>query len=262
MAALVARRQRRLLLPLLLLIRAVGGAAPPAARRATADARASGAELRARGFALVRGEVESPLVDAVGAHARGTLDELLARVAAKGGDVLEQRYSFAEVCHRQRLRWDVRLPDTPSWRRLRARALQLAAPAIAEAAGGGGAAGPCRVREAMSGVVISRPGARAQSFHADGNVGGLFSVFVPLLPVRADGDGTQVRRAARAARRAPRARPPLTPAPERLGARGAVLAGLARGRARRRARPHAAVGRGRHGVHGGAGRARGRRARV
>ena len=40
----------------------------------------------------------------------GEHDDLLALVPRFGCDPLEQNYNFAEICHRSRKRWDMRVP--------------------------------------------------------------------------------------------------------------------------------------------------------
>jgi len=43
----------------------------------------------------------------------------------------------------------------------------------------------------MTGCVVSRPGAEAQQFHNDGD-SGLVNIFIPLVSIEEDGDGTQL----------------------------------------------------------------------
>ena len=101
--------------------------------------------------------------------------------------MVEQQYSFAEICHRKRLRWDLRMPEcSTAWAALRAQVEEQALPQLAALAPDGGAA----PRILMSGAVVSRPGAGCQSFHIDGT-GRLVNVFVPLVDVAPDCDGTQ-----------------------------------------------------------------------
>ena len=50
------------------------------------------------------------------------LSALLDELHVQGGDPIEQHYTFAEIAHRQRLRWDLRLPEVRV--RVRVRALQ------------------------------------------------------------------------------------------------------------------------------------------
>ena len=123
---------------------------------------------------------------------------------------------FYEVCHRQRLRWDLRpeFGDTDTeaaaaWSAMCDAAAAAATPLIRAALARGGvdvdgegAAAACTPRVVMSGVVISRPGCGAQRFHSDASEAHfaaasvdpshrLYTAFVPLVDVDADADGTQ-----------------------------------------------------------------------
>ena len=140
------------------------------------------ARLQEQGFATLPDTVDKELVRHARQACMQELDRQLAEVAAAGCDVLGQQYSFATICHRQQLRWDLRLPDTPEWQRLCAQALQRVEAAISPDA-------PLRV--VMTGCVVSKPGAGSQSWHADGNADGLFTCFVPLVDIASDADGTQ-----------------------------------------------------------------------
>ena len=73
-----------------------------------------------------------------------------------------------------------------AWAALRAQVEEQALPQLAALVPGGGAT----PRILMSGAVVSRPGAGPQSFHIDGT-GRLVNVFVPLVDVAPDSDGTQ-----------------------------------------------------------------------
>ena len=75
--------------------------------------------------------------------------------------MVEQQYSFAEICHRKRLRWDLRMPErSQAWAALRAQVEEQALPQLAALAPADG-----QPRILMSGAVVSRPGAGCQSFH-------------------------------------------------------------------------------------------------
>lgn len=76
--------------------------------------------------------------------------------------------------------------DCAAWHDLVTAAVHEAMPVLEELCSHSGSA----PRVVMSGAVISRPGAGPQSFHADGG-GGLFNVFIPLVDIEADRDGTQ-----------------------------------------------------------------------
>jgi hypothetical protein len=140
------------------------------------------------------------------------LDSLLARVKEIGCDPIEQMYSFAECCHRQKHRWDFRNPSPAV-----ADVLELAVNSATEVVEtmmelpphrrdrglrGLGCVGSSSPQVLMSGTIVSRPGALDQRFHADAskthiNVADvlrrhrMFNVFVPLVEISEDGDGTQ-----------------------------------------------------------------------
>jgi len=150
-------------------------------------------QLKHDGFAVLPdASVGADLVKAVSDECSARLDLLLDAADDSGCNVIEQQYSFREICHRKRLRWDVRMPDSAAWQELCARAVEAATPVVHEACGAGvaegGGAPPLRVL--MTGAVISRPGAGAQSFHADGE-DRLFNIFVPLVDIAPESDGTQ-----------------------------------------------------------------------
>jgi hypothetical protein len=50
------------------------------------------------------------LVDDAKRATLGELDDLLSLVPRFGCDPVEQNYNFAEICHRYRQRWDMRVP--------------------------------------------------------------------------------------------------------------------------------------------------------
>ena len=151
--------------------------------------------LRDRGFCVI----DEPLLDRACinqlASASGQrLSQLLDEVESTGYDPIEQSYHFAEVSHRQRQRWDMRPPPCEHWQLLCDRALQAATPIIRDALAMPDES-PTLV---MSGVVVSRPGCTAQGFHADATESHqqqaatsphhrLYTAFVPLVDVRADG---------------------------------------------------------------------------
>ena len=192
------------------------------------DSAASG--LRRRGYAVLPEPVVAPdLVEAAAALSGTTLQRLLDRVEASGYDPLEQQYLFSEICHRQRCRWDLRLTDDAddaddaeqqaraTWSRLADAAVAAVAPIIAEAqaqeqraggddSGGSGGEGDGdglpRLEVVQRGLVVSRPGARVQRLHVDATHSHfeaakasashrLYSVFVPLVDLERDGDGTE-----------------------------------------------------------------------
>mmetsp|Transcript_35628 Transcript_35628/g.72616 ORF Transcript_35628/g.72616 Transcript_35628/m.72616 type:complete len:365 (-) Transcript_35628:172-1266(-) len=127
------------------------------------------------------------LSESVAKECKERLEFLLEAVDSAGCDLIEQQYSFSEICHRKRLRWDLRMPRTRAWDEMCRLAVEVAAPVLRTACN---CADDAEVHVVMSGVVTSRPGALQQSFHADGE-SGLFNIFVPLVDIKADDDGTQ-----------------------------------------------------------------------
>ena len=134
-------------------------------------------------------------------HSTARLDALLAEISVAGVDPVAQDYDFAEISHRQKHRWDLRLPDGDE---LWASACDVAAAAampIFERLHPPGAAS-CAPRRLMTGVLISRPGAAAQRWHVDCDSNHLkqaaadahcriYNVFMPLVELGRDDDGTQ-----------------------------------------------------------------------
>lgn len=112
------------------------------------------------------------------------LEKLLHAVDDASCDRLEQEYSFAEICHRARYRWDMRMPSNDLWNDFCENAFFAVAPILRKIAGG------TLLRVEQSGVIMSRPGATEQGFHSDGD-DGLYNVFVPLVDIEQDGDGTE-----------------------------------------------------------------------
>lgn len=145
------------------------------------------AVLRSDGFYVLPAStrISKPVVSAAQQAVHSRLAELLDAVKQSEHDAEEQAYSFREICHRQRLRWDVRMPgDCSAWQTLCDSALEQATPLLR-------ALCP-EPRVLMSGAVVSRPGAVAQGFHTDGlepDSDNLLNIFVPLVDLA--GDGTQ-----------------------------------------------------------------------
>lgn len=155
----------------------------------SAHASAAAAELGERGFAVLGAgarAIDASVCATVASECSARLERLIEAADSAGCAVFDQQYSFAEICHRKRLRWDMRMDDSAAWRALCAAAVGQAAPVLRELCGGSEE----DVRVVMSGVVVSRAGALAQRFHADGS-GRLWNVFVPLVDIAPDADGTQ-----------------------------------------------------------------------
>lgn len=159
-----------------------------------------GTLLRDRGFVVLPDPILSDaLLESAAALSRATLAQRLLEVSAIGCDPIEQQYVFREICHRQRNRWDMRLPSSdPAWAQLCDAAVAAATPVIRQAQG---ATDFCGILPLMSGVVVSRPGARVQRFHVDAThshfaaakadpTHRIYNIFVPLVEVLEDGDGT------------------------------------------------------------------------
>lgn len=143
--------------------------------------------LREQGFAVLDDvRVAPPLVEAARHETSSRLDELLQAVGAIGISPTAQHYSFSEICHRARLRWDLRMPkESKAFHAVCEEALRQVAPVLQNSTG-------CKEppRLVMAGAVVSRPGAMPQHVHTDGNDSGLFTVFIPLVDIECDGDGT------------------------------------------------------------------------
>ena len=185
---------------------------------------APSARLRDLGFAVLPSRIDTALVTRCRTLARERLDALLHKAALLGVDGVETAFSFTEIDHRARLRYDMALTDETdaAWSELCEQTLALAAPVV-EAAAGGSAARLC-----MSGVVTSRPGAALQDWHDDG-AAGLYTVFVPLVDVDANADGTEFYPASHVADAGARdavragAAPPSTEAPAALAGQPLVF---------------------------------------
>ena len=158
-------------------------------------------QLARRGLAVL----DTPQLDAETlANARALcstrLDKLLSEVSAVGVDPVAQHYTFAEISHRQQQRWDLRLPEDDALWEQTCAAVVAAAQPVLELLHPLDEAGP--VHTLMSGVLISRPGAENQRWHADADsqhfarAGGsphcrIYNAFMPLVDVEKDGDGTE-----------------------------------------------------------------------
>mgnify|MGYP006153263627 CR=1 FL=1 len=156
--------------------------------------------LSRRGYVVVTEPViNAELVDDCAALCHTTLERLLADVETAGCDPNEQMYRFCNICHRQKNRWDMLIPreSSTSWASLVDATMAAATPIIRAAQG------PAfkDVAPLMCGAVVSRPGARVQRFHVDAAHAHfeaaqadpshrMYNVFVPLVDIAEDGDGT------------------------------------------------------------------------
>ena len=152
------------------------------------EAAEAGAVLREDGVVVLRCsalEALAPPLD----NAKGMLANMLTRVSKAGLD-RDQRFSFAEICHRAPRRYDVHLGAGTSQSEFSLLVNSLCRPVISECKGGetssaGDEADSIRI--IRDGLVTSLPGASAQPFHADGRESGLFNAFLPLVAVRTQG---------------------------------------------------------------------------
>ena len=174
-------------------------------RVSLADLARHAERLRDRGFTVVPEPViDGTLIESARALSKERLAKLLDDVRAAGCDPVEQQYRFREIATRQRNRWDLQLQDPAqglddsAWSQLCRAAVAAATPIIREAQGDDYSG----VEPVMVGAVISRPGARVQRFHCDAThehfaaakanaSHRLYNIFVPLVDVRENSDGTQ-----------------------------------------------------------------------
>ena len=108
----------------------------------------------------------------------------LIEAASKRGANLD-RLDFYEIASRNPGRFDLKLDEKPAvWNTLEE--------AVLDASYKLPRAGTRPPRVEYAGAVVSEPGATAQKLHADGPPSsvGLYTVFVPLVDVPQDGDGT------------------------------------------------------------------------
>ena len=77
----------------------------------SACALAPAVRLRDLGFAVLPSRIDTALVTRCRSFARERLDALLHKAALLGVDGVETAFSFTEVDHRARLRYDMALTD-------------------------------------------------------------------------------------------------------------------------------------------------------
>ena len=170
------------------------------------------ATLRDRGFAVLDHDpLDLSLVRPAATAICSELADLLNLATRLGCDANEQHYRFSEVCHRARLRWDMRVPDAAVDKLIDA-AVERAMPVLRELDALPlhpderrlplARRLPLRPRVLMTGAIVSKRGATAQRFHSDAQRSHffwstllprhrLFNLFVPLVDVEQDGFGTQ-----------------------------------------------------------------------
>ena len=70
------------------------------------------AELAQYGLTVLKEpQLDQSQLEQVRQRCSARLSALLDELHVQGGDPIEQHYTFAEIAHRQRLRWDLRLPE-------------------------------------------------------------------------------------------------------------------------------------------------------
>ena len=164
---------------------------PPAKQRTTPTRRCSTTvagdtvqKMERDGFAVLETTLLTPHI------LNEARDFVLARhatlieAASKRGADLD-RLDFYEIASRNPGRFDLRLDAKPAvWNTLEE--------AVLDASLKLPRAGTRPPRVEYAGAVVSEPGATAQKLHADGppSSRGLYTVFVPLVDVPQDGDGT------------------------------------------------------------------------
>ena len=113
------------------------------------------AELAQYGLTVLKEpQLDQSQLEQVRQRCSARLSALLDELHVQGGDPIEQHYTFAEIAHRQRLRWDLRLPEEdPLWQCACDAALAAAMPVVEQLHPPCTAAPP---RTLMSGVLISR----------------------------------------------------------------------------------------------------------
>jgi hypothetical protein len=157
---------------------------------ATSTTRAA-ALLDTHGVCVLTGApLSSATVKEARSHSQRELALMHDRLRSVGIDPSEESFSFAEIVHRSRLRYDVHMDmrrtaaDAP-WEELSAAARAFTAPIMTSLCESS------KVLSAAEGVITSLPGAPAQKFHIDGRVAGSFNVIVPLVDCAAGGARTE-----------------------------------------------------------------------
>ena len=171
--------------------------------------------LRDKGFTVLPPSATGLSQSSLAQAARACECELSSRlcdVHELGIDPVEQAYTFNEIAHRLRRRWDFRNPNLAEVEHVCTAASTAASPIIRalhslpihpgeRARLWPRRLSPRRPRTVMSGAIVSWPGADAQSFHCDSNdwhnriashapSHRLFNAFVPLVDIAPDSMGT------------------------------------------------------------------------
>lgn len=174
-------------------------------------------ELRDRGYTVIPDAGISPsLIAEARAACLAEHEWLLKGVAELGIDTVADKYAFAEIDKRHRLRWSLKPSRGPSaWTAAVDEAAVVAADVIEDVhrlpANTDDSAEvwtrhlplPTRAEVLDRGAILSAPGAAAQTFHADSGRlhhrlarlsprHRLYSLFVPLVDLEKGGDGTML----------------------------------------------------------------------
>ena len=136
------------------------------------------------GFAVVETTLLTrPVLDAAHEFVMKRHAKLVAAASKRGANL--DRLDFYEIASRNPGRFDLKLDEKPAvWNTLEE--------AVLDASYKLPRAGTRPPRVEYAGAVVSEPGATAQKLHADvpPSSQGLYTVFVPLVDVPQDGDGT------------------------------------------------------------------------
>lgn len=175
--------------------------------------------LRDKGFTILRTDISPEIIASARDECSNELARLLDGISALGLDPFEQHYRFSEVTTRHRMRWDFRPEGADSFEKLVQQGVNAALPIIRtmhedlppnptdgwlpQITANTRFLAPAEPSVAMTGAIISRPGAKAQRFHADAQDTHfrlarlnprhrLFNVFIPTVDIENDGDGTML----------------------------------------------------------------------
>ena len=156
----------------------------PTRRCSTAVAEDTKQKMERDGFAVLETTLAPHVLDAAHEFVMKRHAKLVAAAAKRGANL--DRLDFYEIASRNPGRFDLRLDEEKPavWSTLEA--------AVLDASYKLPRAGTRPPRVEYAGAVVSEPGATAQKLHADGPPSsvGLYTVFVPLVDVPQDGDGT------------------------------------------------------------------------
>lgn len=159
-------------------------------------------ELATRGFVVLdHVQADAKLLERLRHRSSARLDELLDKIHDAGGDAYETWYMFNEIATRQRMRWDFKMEeDDEVMEQVQAEALKMAAPIVEHLHPP--IDGDSRLRPMIGSILISREGAKVQRWHADCDEEHLtrgaedpefrmYNLFMPLIDIDKDGDGTE-----------------------------------------------------------------------